>query len=47
MKMNFGVIIQGPIVSFGSGGKNDNPEGFDSKKTLVGATGFEPVTSSL
>ena len=34
MKKNFGVIIQGPIVSFGSGGKNDNPEGFDSKKTI-------------
>jgi len=34
MKKNFGVIIQGPIISYGSGGKNDNPEGFDSRKTV-------------
>ena len=34
MKKNFGVIIQGPLVSFGSGGRNDNPEGFNSVKTI-------------
>ena len=34
MKKNFGVIIQGPIISYGSGGKNDNPEGFNSIKTV-------------
>ena len=30
MHTKFGVIIQGPIISYGSGGRNDNPEGFDS-----------------
>ena len=34
MKENFGVIIQGPVHSYGSGGKNDNPEGFNSIETI-------------
>ena len=34
MHSKFGVIIQGPIISYGSGGKNDNPEGFDSTVTI-------------
>ena len=34
MKTNFAVIIQGPIFSYGSGGKNDNPEGFNSVETI-------------
>ena len=34
MHTKFGVIIQGPIISYGSGGRNDNPEGFDSTDTI-------------
>ena len=34
MNKKFGVIIQGPIISYGSGGRNDNPEGFDSTDTI-------------
>ena len=34
MNEKFGVIIQGPIISYGSGGRNDNPEGFDSTDTI-------------
>jgi len=34
MNKNFGVIIQGPLISFGSGGRNDNPEGFNSTNTI-------------
>lgn len=26
MHTKIGVIIQGPIISYGSGGRNDNPE---------------------
>ena len=34
MEKKFGVIIQGPVFSYGSGGRNDNPEGFDSTDTI-------------
>ena len=34
MHTKFGVIIQGPIISYRSGGRNDNPEGFDSTDTI-------------
>ena len=34
MEKKFGVIIQGPVISYGSGGRNDNPEGFDSTDTI-------------
>ena len=34
MENKFGVIIQGPVFSYGSGGRNDCPEGFDSTDTI-------------
>ncbi len=34
MNKKFGVIIQGPIISYGSSGRNDNPDGFDSTDTI-------------
>jgi len=34
VEKKFGVIIQGPVISYGSGGRNDNPEGFDSTDTI-------------
>ena len=34
MEKKFGVIIQGPVISYGSGGRNDNPEGFNSTDTI-------------